>query len=267
MRNRSLYLVAVLLLALATAPWFISTDPTYQDRAAANAGPSAFHWIGTDGYGRDLWSRFVYGGRWSMGIGAIATLAVLVMGWAAGSWAGFVGGAVDWWVMRTADMFLMVPWLYLLIALRAALPLNLPPRQSFATLLVVIAVASWARPARMVRGLVLSLRQKGYVDAALGFGARPLTVYFRHVLPGTYSLFSAQALLLFPRFVLAEVGLSYMGLGLGEPEPSWGALILPLRQAYLLRGQWWLALPVLLMAPVFLSLAFWAWRLERPLSR
>jgi peptide/nickel transport system permease protein len=248
--NRRLIFVVVFLLALAMAPQFVSQDPTYQDRSAANAAPSARHWIGTDGYGRDLWSRFVYGGRWSMGIGAIATLAVLLIGWAAGSWAGFAGGAADWWVMRTAEMFLMVPWLY----------------QSFAVLLAVIAVASWARPARMVRGLVLSLRQKGYVDAAVGFGVQPLTVYFRHVLPGTYGLLAAQALLLFPRFVLAEVGLSYMGLGLGEPEPSWGGLILPLRQAYLLREQWWPALPLLLMAPIFLGVAFWARRLERPPS-
>ena len=258
--------IAVLVLALATAPWLITQDPAYQDRAAANAAPSTMHWIGTDGYGRDLWSRFVYGGRWSVGIGLAATITVLLLGWAIGSWAGFAGGAVDGWLMRIAEMFLMVPWLYLLIALRAALPLNLPPRQSFAALLAVIVFASWARPARMVRGLVLSLREKDFVDAALGFGVRPLMVYFRHVLPWTYRLFAAQALLLLPRFVLAEVGLSYMGLGLGEPEPSWGALILPLRQTYLLREQWWLALPLLLMTPLFLGLAIWARRVERTLS-
>jgi peptide/nickel transport system permease protein len=111
-------IIALVLVALAIAPQFVTLVPTYQDRAVANSAPSASHWLGTDGYGRDLWSRFIYGGRWSVGLGVAATLAVLLLGWIAGSWAGFAGGVADWWLMRIAEMFLMVPWVYLLIALR-----------------------------------------------------------------------------------------------------------------------------------------------------
>src|ERR1017187_5617340 len=122
-------------------------------------------------------------------------------------------------------------------------------------MLTLIALVSWARPARLVRGLVLSLSERGYVEAAQGFGVPGFRIFLRHVLPGTLGLLAVQTLVLFPRFVLAEVTLSFLGLGVGEPEPSWGGLILGLKQAYLLHEQWWRLLPVGLMAPLFISCA------------
>ncbi len=259
-------MVILPLLAAAGAGWLAPCDPVYQDRAAASAAPSHAHWLGTDDYGRDLWSRYLHGTRWSVSIGIGATAIVLLLGWTIGSLAGYQGGWVDWLLMQIADLFLVIPWLYLLIAVRAALPLKLPPRAAFIALMTVIALTGWARPARLVRGLVLSLRRKEYVDAALGFGVRAITVHFRHIAPGTYGVAATQALLLLPRFVLAEVTLSYMGLGLGEPEPSWGTLILPLKQVYLLRDEWWRALPLLLMIPFFAGLCVLARTLERRFS-
>jgi peptide/nickel transport system permease protein len=157
--------------------------------------------------------------------------------------------------MRVGDLVLSLPWLYVLIGLRALLPLAMPPRMAVAAMLFLIAAVSWARPARLVRGVVLSLAERGYVQAARGFGVSDWKVFLRHVLPGTWGLLAAQTLVLFPRFVLAEVTLSFLGLGVGEPEPSWGGLILGLKQAWLLREQWWRLLPVCLMAPLFLSCA------------
>ena len=264
---RVLVLMAILpLLAAVAAHWIAPFDPIYQDRAASNAAPGSTHWLGTDDYGRDLWSRYLYGTRWSVSIGLAASAIVLLLGWAIGSVAGFRGGWSDWLLMQLADLFLVIPWLYLLIAVRAALPLNLPPRRAFAVLLFTIALTGWARPARIVRALVLSLRQREFVEAALGFGVSGVTTYFRHVAPATYGLLATQALLLMPRFVLAEVTLSYMGLGLGEPEPSWGTMILPLKQVYLLPQEWWRILPLLLMMPFFAGTSVLARMLERKFS-
>jgi peptide/nickel transport system permease protein len=260
-------LVASTLLAAATAPWIAAHDPTYQDREAAHSAPGPAHWLGTDEFGRDLWSRYVYGTRWSVSMGVAATSVVLLLGWSVGSLAGFQGGIVDRILMGAAELFLSVPWMYLLIAVRAALPLNLPPRAAFGVLLAVIALVGWARPARLARGLVLQLRQREYVEAALGFGVSKPVAYFRHVLPATYGLLATQGLLLLPRFVLAEVALSYMGLGLGEPEPSWGTLILPLKQVYLLREEWWRCLPLLLMLPFFAGITVLARLWEGRISR
>jgi len=262
-----LLLVILPLLAAAAAEWIAPIDPVHQDRAAASVAPSRVHWLGTDDYGRDIWSRYLHGTRWSVSVGLGATALVLLLGWTIGSLAGFRGGWTDRLLMQVADLFLVIPWLYLLIAVRAALPLNLAPRLAFAVLLMVIALTSWPRPARLVRGLVLSLRRKEYVEAALGFGVNGATAYFRHIAPATYGLLAVQALLLLPRFVLAEVTLSYMGLGLGEPEPSWATLILPLKQVYLLREEWWRILPLLLMIPFFAGLAVLARMLERKFSR
>jgi peptide/nickel transport system permease protein len=260
-------MVILPLLAAAAAEWIAPIDPVYQDRGAISVAPSPSHWLGTDDYGRDIWSRYLHGTRWSVSVGLGATGLVLLLGWAIGSLAGFRGGWTDRALMQIVDLFLVVPWLYLLIAVRAALPLNLPPRVAFGMLVMVIAITSWPRPARLVRGSVLSLRRKEYVEAALGFGVSQTKAYFRHVAPATYGLMATQALLLLPRFVLAEITLSYMGLGLGEPEPSWATLILPLKQVYLLQDEWWRILPLLLMIPFFAGLTVLARMLEGKFSR
>ena len=122
---------------------------------------------------------------------------------------------------------------------------------------------NWARPARLARGLVLSLSQKGYVEAARGFGVPGWKILARHIFPGTTGALVAQALSLMPRFVLAEVTLSFLGLGAGEPHPSWGGLIVPLKQIYLLRNHWWIMLPSVLMLPFFASFALVSRDLER----
>ncbi len=247
--------LAVILAILIVGPSVCPFDPVQQDRDFASTGPSARHWLGTDDYGRDLAARFLYGGRWSVLAGAAASLIALSLGWIAGGAAGYVGGITDRVVMTVSDWFLTIPWLYLLVAVRAIMPLDLPPRTAMFGIVVLIAIVNWARPARIARGLVLSLSTKGYVEAAEGFGVPGWRIFARHIFPGTTGALLAQALTLVPRFVLAEVTLSFLGLGAGEPYPSWGALILPLKQVYSLHEHWWVALPTVLMLPLFVSFA------------
>lgn len=254
-RNLPIAVLAVLVALSIAGPVLAPYNPLEQHREIANAAPSALHWLGTDDYGRDVLSRFLAGANWSVTAGAFATALTLLLGGLAGGAAGFNGGWIDQILMRVGDLVLSLPWLYVLIGLRAVLPLSMKPRAAVAAMLGLIALVSWARPARLVRGLVLSLSERGYVEAARGFGVPGFRIFRRHVLPGTLGLLAVQALVLFPRFVLAEVTLSFLGLGVGEPDPSWGGLILGLKQAYLLREQWWRLLPICLMIPLFLSCA------------
>ncbi len=252
-----------LLVALSIAgPWIAPYNPLEQHREIANAAPSALHWLGTDDYGRDVLSRFLAGANWSVLTGASATALTLLIAGLAGGVAGYRGGWIDQILMRVGDLVLSLPWLYVLIGLRAALPLTMRPRAAVAAMLALIAVVSWARPARLVRGLVLSLSERGYVEAARGFGVPGTKIFLRHVLPGTWGVLGVQALVLFPRFVLAEVTLSYLGLGVAEPDPSWGGLILGLKQAWLLPEQSWRLLPICLMIPLFLTCAIVVRRLR-----
>ena len=254
-RNLHLVVLALLVALCVAGPLLAPYNPLEQHREMANAAPSGQHWLGTDDYGRDVFSRFLAGANWSVLAGASATALTLLLGWFAGGLAGFRRGWVDQLLMRVGDLVLSLPWLYVLIGLRAVLPLSMQPRMAVATMLFLIAAVSWARPARLVRGVVLSLSERGYVEAARGFGVPEFKIFLRHVLPGTWGLLAAQTLVLFPRFMLAEVTLSFLGLGVGEPEPSWGGLILGLKQAWILHEQWWRLLPVCLMVPLFLSCA------------
>jgi peptide/nickel transport system permease protein len=266
MVRASLLLILAVLLA---GPWICSTDPNFQDREHAGAAPSASHWLGTDEFGRDLGARFLYGGRWSVLSGAAATALALTLGWIAGGAAGMIGGFLDTAIMAVSEWFLVVPWLYLLVAVRAALPLDLRPQTAMLAIILLIAVVNWARPARLARGMVLSLSQKGYVEAACGFSQPRWKIFIVHILPGTGDTLLAQALVLFPRFVLAEVTLSFLGLGAMEPHASWGSLILPLKKVYLLGERWWTVLPILLMLPLFITIALEArgWEKRSRFSR
>jgi peptide/nickel transport system permease protein len=264
MRNSAAFWLLAALVALhAVGPLLAPHNPLLQNRDLINAAPSRSHWFGSDDLGRDTFSRYLAGGSWSVLAGAAVTLVVLLISWSVGSIAGFRGGWPDHAIMRLGDLFLSLPWLYVLIGLRAALPLHMRPRTSVAVMLLVMASVSWARPARLVRGVVLSISQRGYVDAARGFGVPERTILIRHLLPDTYPVLLAQGLVLFPRFVLAEVTLSFLGLGVGEPEPSWGSLILALKQVYLLHEHWWRLIPVCLMLPLFFACAAAAGLAER----
>ena len=201
--------------------------------------PAQIFLAGTDNYGRDQFSRILYGGQISLAAGLLATAISLLLGLCVGCVSGFYAGWIDESAMRLAELFLVLPWLYVLLAVRAFLPLHISPSQTFLLLVAVIGTIGWARPARLVRGIVLSARSRKYVTASRGFGASDVYILRRHVLPHTYGTLLTQAALLVPQYVIAEVTLSFFGLGLSEPVPSWGNLLANLQQYNVLVSYWW----------------------------
>jgi peptide/nickel transport system permease protein len=214
--------------------------------------PGHIFLIGSDAYGRDQFSRFLFGGQLSMFAGLIAAILSVSIGVLVGGIAGYYGGWVDELLMRGGELFLALPWLYLLFAVRAALPLHISQWEVFLLLVSVMGLIGWARPARLIRGVVLSAKQRNFVIAARGFGASDAYLLRRHVLPQTYGVLLTQTTLLIPQYVLAEVTLTFLGLGVGEPLPSWGILLSSLQQYYVLSSYWWMFLPALLLIPLFL---------------
>jgi len=217
------------------------------------AEASRVYLLGSDAYGRDQLSRILYGGQVSLLAGLLGASLTLFFGVLIGGTAGFYGGWRDGLLMRVAELFIALPWLYLLFALRAFLPLSVSPIQAFFLIIVVIGAVGWARPARLVRGLVLSAKERDYARAARGFGARDGYLLRRHILPATSSVILTQAAILVPQFVLAEMTLSFLGLGVPEPVPSWGSLLASLQQYSVLVSYWWMYLPALAIVPFFLG--------------
>jgi peptide/nickel transport system permease protein len=214
---------------------------------------SRIYLLGTDAYGRDQLSRFLFGGQVSLLAGLLGAGITLLIGAGVGAVAGFYGGWRDSLLMRLAELFLALPWLYLLFALRAFLPLAVSPLSAFFLIIAVIGAVGWARPARLVRGVVLSAKERDFIRAARGFGATNGYLLRRHILPETSSVLLTQAAILIPQYVLAEMSLSFLGLGVPEPAPSWGSLLSSLQQYSVLVSYWWMYLPALFMVPFFLG--------------
>jgi peptide/nickel transport system permease protein len=209
--------------------------------------------LGSDAYGRDQLSRILFGGQVSLLAGLLGAGVTMLLGALIGLAAGYYGGWRDDLLMRVAELFLALPWLYLLFALRAFLPLSVGPLEAFLLVVVVIGMVGWARPARLVRGVVLTVKERDFVRAARGFGASDIYLLRRHILPETASVLLTQAAILVPQFVLAEMTLSFLGLGVPEPMSSWGNLLATLQQYSVLVSYWWMYLPALAIVPFFLG--------------
>jgi peptide/nickel transport system permease protein len=235
------------------APYKLAYFFTAQTHLFGVSEPGRIFLFGTDDYGRDQFSRFLYGGQISLLSGLLGASFSVLLGLLIGSLAGFYGGWTDEILMRLTELFLACPWLYLLFAVRAALPLHLPAWQAFTVIITVLGLVGWARPARLIRGVVLSAKERNFVLASRGFGSSDGHLLFWHVLPQTYGVVLTQLTLLIPQFVLAEVTLSFLGLGVGEPVPSWGSLLSYLQHYYVVDSYWWMLLPALLLVPTFLA--------------
>lgn len=212
-----------------------------------------FYLLGSDAFGRDQFSRILYGGQVSLLAGLLGAACTLLLGGMIGTTAGFYGGWSDAVLMRSAELFLALPWLYLLFALRAFLPLTVRPLQAFLLVVAVLGTVGWARPARLVRGVVLSAKERDFVRAARGFGAGDGYLLRRHILPETSGVLLTQAAILVPQFVLAEMTLSFLGLGIPEPAPSWGNLLAALQEYSVLVSYWWMYLPAFASIPFFVG--------------
>ncbi len=181
--------------------------------------------LGGDSAGRDVFARVVYGARLSLAVALAATLGALLVGTLAGGTAGVAGGLVDEALMRLSDFVIVLPAMYVVLALRAALPLVLPPAQVFALVAGILAVVGWPIVARGVRAIVASERERDYAQAARALGAGRVRLLVRHLLPAAGGFLAAQAALLTAAFILAEATLSYVGLGFPDPSVSWGVML------------------------------------------
>ncbi len=228
--------VIVLMYGIALAAPLISRyDPTVLQPGARSKPPTAQHWLGTDRNTRDVYARLIVGARVSLAVGFTAVLIIMSVGTALGAIAGFFGGWVDALIMRFTDILLSIPQILLLISAAALFTASLQ------TTVIVIGLTSWPGAARLVRGQFLSLRNQEFVTAARAIGATPTQIIRRHLFPNTLAVIIVEATLWLSYAILLEAALSYLGLGVQIPTPSWGNM-LQQGQTELLNGAWWLTL-------------------------
>jgi len=230
------FVVFLMIVAALAAPLIARHDPTAIDLVNQLQRPSLAHWMGTDIQGRDVWARLVYGARISLSVGLVSQGIALALGVVLGLIAGYYGRWIDEVVMRLADVTLAFPTLLLLIALVAAL------QPSLAVVFLTIGLVGWAGMARLVRGQVLVVRELEYVQAMRALGARNARIIARHVLPAVIAPVLIAATLGVAGAIMAEAALSFLGLGVQPPTPSWGAMIADGRDLSQLRGAPWTSL-------------------------
>jgi ABC-type dipeptide/oligopeptide/nickel transport system permease subunit len=226
-------IVIVMALAAALAPLIARQSPITIDLLHILERPSGHHWLGTDIQGRDIWSRLVFGARVSLTVGLISQGIALTLGVTMGLLAGFYGKWVDEIVMRLADVTLAFPTLLLLIAMVAAL------QPSEGVVFATIGIVGWAGMARIVRGQVLVVRQLEYIQAIRALGAGDLRIMAQHVLPNVIAPVVIAATLGVAGAIMAEAALSFLGLGVPPPAPSWGSMIADGRDLDQLRRAPW----------------------------
>jgi peptide/nickel transport system permease protein len=233
--------VVVLLAAMLGASLAVSFIPgasySRQNRDFAGAAPSARFPLGTDDLGRDRLTRLLYATRISLLLAASAAAIAIVIAFLVGGAAGYFGGWYDRCTARALDLMLSLPWLFLLLAARALLPLNVSPLVSLLATYGLLAALGWASPARIVRAGVRNLRDSEFVLQARAQGSSEWRVLLRQVLPNLKPLLAAQFWTAIPVFILAEANLGFLGLSAGEPLPTWGTLLRELQNPLLLRPE------------------------------
>lgn len=222
-KNRLAMLGLVVVLLLIGMALFASSIAPYsyedQDLLEAFEGPSKAHWFGTDEFGRDIFSRVVYGSRISLQVGLVAVSFSILIGGFLGALAGYYGGWIDNLIMRIMDILFSVPQLLLAISVAASLGPGL------FNLMIAVGISSVPQYARLVRASVLSIREQEFIEAAKSIGARDLKIIFRHILPNCMAPIIVQGTLGVAFAILTAAGLSFIGLGIQPPIPEWGAML------------------------------------------
>ncbi|MBI4887354.1 MAG: ABC transporter permease [Acidobacteria bacterium] len=218
-----------------------------------DAGGGPLLLLGADSLGRDTFSRLLYGARTSLVLAAASTLLALLVGALIGGIAGYAGGVADETLSRLTDFVLVLPAMYVALALRAVMPLVLPPATVFALLTAIFALLGWPVVARGVRAIVASEREREYVVAGRALGATPSRLLARYLLPAAGGYLAVQATLLLPAFILAEATLSYVGLGFPATVPTWGTMLQEAANVSLLGGAPWVLAPAAAIFVVVLA--------------
>ncbi len=205
--------------------------------------PCRLYLLGGDKLGRDIFSRIVYGARVSMFVGLLGVFVTFFLGSLIGGISGYLGGYTDAMIMRVVEVLLAIPTFYLMLSLRSVFPLTMGSFEVFLMVVFIISFLGWASLARVVRGMVLSIREKEFVLSAKTYGASTLRILRKHILPNAYYYLVVSATLSFPGYILAESALSFLGLGIQEPEPSWGNMISDARNINLVSSYPWILSP------------------------
>jgi peptide/nickel transport system permease protein len=205
--------------------------------------PARIYLFGADSRGRDLFSRILYGARISLSIGIIGVAITFLIGLIIGGISGYFGGKVDNFIMRGCEMIMMIPSFYLLLALRASFPPELGTTKIYFLLIIILSFIGWASLARVIRGMVLSIKEKEYVMAAKAIGCSHLRIIVRHILPNTFSYAIVATTLAIPGYILGESALSLLGLGIQDPVPSWGNLLSDAMSIYQIKLHPWILIP------------------------
>lgn len=200
--------------------------------------------FGTDNHGRDIFTRVLYGARVSLSIGLIGVAVSFILGLFIGGVSGYFGGKVDAVLMRLVEIIMMFPFFYLMLALRAVFPANLSSVQVYFLIVIILSLIGWASLARIIRGMVLSIKEEEYVMAARALGLSSFRIITRHILPNTFSYTITALTLSVPDYILGESALSLLGLGIQEPYPSWGNMLsVAVGNLRVLTGAPWMLIP------------------------
>jgi peptide/nickel transport system permease protein len=205
--------------------------------------PSKLLLFGADRYGRDVFSRIIFGSRISMSIGLLAIMITFSLGLSIGGAAGYFGGITDEVLMRTTEILMSIPSFYLLISLRAILPTNIPPHITYLMIVVILSFIGWPGMSRVIRGMVLSYKETEFVQAAVAMGYPSSRVIMRHIIPNTATYIIVSATLSIPGYILGEAGLSFLGLGITEPSASWGLMLSQAQNIKAMTEAPWLLIP------------------------
>lgn len=250
LRNRlavfGLIVLIVLSLASAFAPLLATHSMDELDLRNTNSKPTALHIMGTDEVGRDTYSRLLYAGRVSLSVGVVSTMISVAIGAVLGALAGFFGGTVDGVIMRIVDIFMCFPFFVIAITLAAILG------PSIWNVMFISGVLGWTSICRIVRAEVLSLKTREFVEAAKALGVSNWKNIIGHVIPNTFSLIIVYATLGIASGILSEAGLSYLGLGVKQPQPSWGNMLASAQSFVALQQRWWQWVPAGLL--VFITI-------------